>query len=82
MKASKKQSSNQGSEAVETTVQRAVIYPKDVESILECRYWTACRLFRKMREYFGKLRWQFITVPEFCAYTGLDEGKVRKLMKD
>jgi hypothetical protein len=70
-----------GQETVKNVIRRLVIYPKDVESILGYQYPSACNFLRKMKKKLGKPRHQFITVSEFCAYTGIEEVRVREMMR-
>jgi tRNA U34 5-carboxymethylaminomethyl modifying enzyme MnmG/GidA len=56
---------------MKTVQTRVCIYPKDVQRITgkSERY---CRtLLQKIKEYFKKEEHQFVTVEEFCKYTGI-----------
>jgi hypothetical protein len=61
---------------------RAVIHPKDVENITGRKERTAQHLIRTIRKFFGKEKYQFVTVTEFCQYTGIDEDTVREFLLD
>jgi len=52
---------------------RVVLYPKDVENITGRQGRTARKLLQKIREALGKQAHEFITVKEFCLFTGIDE---------
>ena len=55
---------------------RVVICTKDVENIIGIKGKAARRLLQKMRERTGKTNEQFITVEEFCQFTGIPETDV------
>lgn len=59
---------------------RAVIYPRDVENVTGCKPRTAQNLLQTIRMVLEKEKFQFITVAEFCAFTGIDEDLVRECM--
>ena len=59
---------------------RIVVYPKDVENITGRRERAARKVLQKVRETFGKPRDGFVTVREFCLYTGIDEDLVREFL--
>ena len=61
---------------------RAVVYAKDVENITGRKRTAARKLLRNIRDYFKKKRTEFITVREFCQYTGIDEESVYGLLRD
>lgn len=61
---------------------RAVIYPRDIENITGCKTRTAQHMLQTMRMVFEKEKFQFITVVEFCAFTGINEELVRECMLD
>lgn len=52
------------------------IYPKQAARLLNIKDRQAQRLFRNIRFVLKKDRHQYITIKEFCAYTGLDEGQI------
>lgn len=59
---------------------RVCIYPKDVQRITgkSERY---CRtLLQKIKEYFKKEEHQFVSIEEFCLYTGLKIEHVQPLL--
>lgn len=61
---------------------RIIVYPKDVENITGRRDRTARTLIQNIRKAFGKQKHQFVTIKEFCAYTGIDEELVKDYLVD
>jgi len=61
---------------------RLVIYPKDVEIITGRRDRTARKLLQKIREALGKQTHEFITIKEFCLFTGINEELVKDFLQD
>jgi hypothetical protein len=61
---------------------RAVIYAKDIENITGRKRTAARQLLRKIRDHFNKQRTEFLTVREFCQYTGIAEEMVYPLLRD
>ncbi len=59
---------------------RLCIYPKDVQRITGKSERYSRMLLQKIRAYFRKEEHQFITVEEFCQYTGLNTDQVRALL--
>lgn len=59
---------------------RVVIYPKDVENITGRRGRTARKLLQKIRDALGKSKNDFITIKEFCLFTGIDEDLVKDFL--
>lgn len=57
-------------------LRRIVIYTKDVENITGRKSQMARKLLRQIRECLGKEKHAFITVSEFCRFTGLPEEEV------
>ncbi|XVJ66820.1 MAG: hypothetical protein HEQ40_11900 [Lacibacter sp.] len=64
----------------QTTPARVVIYPKDVENITGRRGRTARKLLQKIRDALGKSKNDFITIKEFCLFTGIDEDLVKDFL--
>jgi hypothetical protein len=50
---------------------RCVIYPKDVQLITGKSERYGQELLTKIREHYNKQPHQFITVEEFCAFSGI-----------
>jgi hypothetical protein len=61
---------------------RIVIYAKDVENITGRKPRTARKLLHRIREQNGKQKDAFVTVKEFCLYTGIEEDEVREFLLD
>jgi hypothetical protein len=59
---------------------RIVIYAKDVENILGRKKSAAQLMMQRMRQQLGKSKTEFITVEEFCKFTGLKEEDVRPML--
>lgn len=59
---------------------RIVIYAKDVENITGRKARTARKLLEKIREKNNKPKDAFVTVKEFCLYTGISEEEVTGFM--
>jgi hypothetical protein len=55
---------------------QVVIYPKDVATITGNGYDAAKKLLQRVRTRFGKATGSYVSVGEFCAYTGLPEHEV------
>ena len=60
--------------------QRVVIHPRDVENITGKKGRTARHHLQTIRKALGKQKHQFVTVSEFCSFTGLAEEMVRRFM--
>jgi hypothetical protein len=59
---------------------RAVIYAKDIENITGRRDRGARKILQNIREKFGKEKMGFVTIKEFCLYTGLEEELVKEFL--
>ncbi|MCK7554048.1 hypothetical protein MKQ70_03085 [Chitinophaga sedimenti] len=55
---------------------RMVVYSKDVQNITGRSERTARALLQKIRVLKGKKKGQFVSVAEFCDFTGLQESEV------
>lgn len=67
---------------MKTIPPRVVIYPKDIENITGRRPRTACKLLQKIRQALGKQNHEFVTIKEFCLFTGIDEELVKEFLQD
>lgn len=54
-----------------TVPNRMVVYTKDVVNITGRRERTARKLLARIRKACGKQKGHFISVEEFCSFTGL-----------
>jgi hypothetical protein len=52
-------------------MERLCIYPKDIQIVTGKSERYGRNLIRKMKEAFSKQDHQFVTIEEFCNYTGL-----------
>jgi len=59
---------------------RMTIYPKDIQRITGRSDRYGRTLLRKIKTHFNKQEHQFVTIEEFCTYTGLKEDIVNKLL--
>ncbi|MDE3235504.1 MAG: hypothetical protein KGO81_06075 [Bacteroidota bacterium] len=59
---------------------RICIYPKDVQRITGKSERYSRLLLQKIKTALGKEAHQFISVEEFCNYTGLREEQVQALL--
>ena len=57
--------------------QRICIYPKDIVRITGKSERYGRKLLEKIREKTKKEEHQFVTIKEFCSYTGLDITEVQ-----
>jgi hypothetical protein len=55
---------------------QVVIYPKEAASITGNSYEAGKRLLQRVRKHFGKSATSYVSVVEFCSYTGLPEQVV------
>lgn len=55
---------------------RLCIYPKDVQRITGKSERYGRMLLNKIKAYFEKEEHQFVTVEEFCIYTGIKKDEV------
>jgi hypothetical protein len=63
-------------------MQRAVIYPKDVQRITGKSEKYSRRLLVKIKAEYAKEPHQFVSVTDFCQYTGLAPELVTKFITD
>lgn len=59
---------------------RMVIYARDIENITGRKERAARLLLQRIRKAFGKKAGQFVSVTEFCEYTGLNLEEVRSFL--
>ena len=60
---------------------RLCIYPKDVQIVTGKSERYGRRLLQKMKKSFSKESHQYITVEEFCTFTGLKTEEVNRILK-
>ncbi|MFD2918116.1 hypothetical protein ACFS6H_00265 [Terrimonas rubra] len=61
---------------MKTQQTRLCIYPNDIQRITGKSERYGRMLLQKIRQYFSKEGHQFITVEEFCQYTGFKKEDV------
>lgn len=59
---------------------RIVVYARDVMNITGRKERAAYKLLALIRKKYNKPKEAFISIDEFCAYTGLKEDKVEKFL--
>lgn len=59
---------------------RLCIYPKDVQRITGKSERYSRMLLHKIKQHFRKQEHQFVSIEEFCQYTGLNTDQVRALL--
>lgn len=57
-------------------MQRVVIYPKDIMIITGKSERYSRYLLQRIKKYFQKEEHQVVSIPEFCAYMGLNQEDV------
>lgn len=67
---------------MKTETNRLVIYPKDVQRITGKSERWGRMLLLKIRGRFNKEEHQFVSIQEFCHYTGLNVDQVHPLLTD
>lgn len=60
---------------------RIVIFARDVENVTGRSERTARLLLQRIRKAFDKKPGQFVTVAEFCEFTGLREDEVNRFLQ-
>lgn len=63
-------------------MQRLCIYPKDVQRITGRSERYSRNLIRKIMLTLKKQEHQFVSVQEFCQFTGLEYEKVKEFITD
>ena len=62
-------------------MERICIYPKDVQIVTGKSERWGREIIKKIKSKFNKEDHQFVTINEFCAYCGLEENKVKQLLR-
>jgi hypothetical protein len=60
---------------------RLTIYPKDVQNITGRGLRYAQRMIRVIKRAYGKSKDQFVSINEFCEFSGLTPDEVRRRLK-
>ncbi|MBT1710762.1 hypothetical protein KK062_21150 [Fulvivirgaceae bacterium PWU5] len=61
-------------------VKRIVIYSKDIEKITGRSGRYARKVMATLRRDLGKQKHQFVSLGEFCSYTGIPEAEVMQYL--
>lgn len=56
---------------MKTAIKRVCIYPKDIQRITGKSYRQSTRLMQKIKRDLNKLENEFLTIDEFCTYSGI-----------
>jgi hypothetical protein len=56
---------------MKTAIKRVCIYPKDIQRITGKSYRQSTRLMQKIKRDLNKLDNEFLTIDEFCTYSGI-----------
>ncbi|HFK5518982.1 MULTISPECIES: hypothetical protein [Bacteroidota] len=59
---------------------RVCIYPKDIQLITGKSYRQSARLMQKIKKELQKPDKEFLTIDEFCTYTGIRYEQVSHLI--
>ncbi|PIV95918.1 MAG: hypothetical protein COZ16_04845 [Flavobacteriaceae bacterium CG_4_10_14_3_um_filter_31_253] len=59
---------------------RVCIYPKDIQLITGKSYRQSARLMQKIKDELNKPANEFLTIEEFCTYTGIKYEQVTHLI--
>jgi len=59
---------------------RICVYPKDVQAITGRSLRFSRKLIKSIKEKYSKEKHQFVTVEEFCQYSGFKKELVQSLM--
>ena len=60
---------------------RIVIYPKDVQNITGRKERAARKLISDIRQELGKTKQEFVTIHDFCEYTGLPKEEADPFLR-
>ena len=64
----------------QTIPNRIVIYAKDITNITGRKERTARKLLAQIRKKYKKKKGSFITIEEFCEFTGLKKETVHQFL--
>ena len=67
---------------MKTQTTRLCVYPKDVQRITGKSERWGRMLLEKIRTAMKKADHQFVTIKEFCSYTGFSIEEVKTLLND
>ncbi len=61
-------------------MEKLCIYTKEIQRITDKSERSSLNLLKKIKKKYNKEGHQFITIHEFCEYTGLKEADVKKFL--
>ncbi len=61
---------------------RLCVYPKDVQRITGKSERYGRIILQKIKKHYGKEKHQFVSLEEFCLFTGLQTSEVEKYLND
>jgi hypothetical protein len=64
----------------QTIPKRIVIYAKDIMNITGRKERAARKLLAQIRRKYKKKKGDFLTMKEFCNFTGLEETEVKEFL--
>lgn len=65
---------------MKTSLNRVYIYPKDIQRITGKSYRQSIRLMQKIKTDLQKRPNEFLTISEFCSYTGILQEQIEHLI--
>ncbi len=65
---------------MKTAIKRVCIYPKDIQRITGKSYRQSTRLMQKIKRDLNKLDNEFLTIDEFCTYSGIKYEQLNHLI--
>jgi hypothetical protein len=60
---------------------RIVVYGRDVQNITGLKERSARYVLQRVRLAYGKAQGEYVTIEEFCAFTGIDEKLVKEYIR-
>jgi len=64
----------------QTIPNRIVIYAKDIMNITGRKERAARKLLARIRKKYNKKKGDFLTITEFCEFTGIDKELVKSFL--
>lgn len=63
-------------------MERVCIYPKDVQIVTGKSERWGREVIKRIKSYFSKEPHQFVSIEEFCQYTGLSVHSVKEKLRN
>jgi hypothetical protein len=60
---------------------RVILHTRDVQNIMGLSERGARRLIARIKAFYNKKPYEYITVKEFCGYTGIEEEIVKSFLR-